>query len=308
MDLEEDFYNSISLSPEDDSLKQKYLAKFGSCISSEGQNLLVEKDVAIVEGLDCTKPFEGIEFFFKNNKLCSRSVQFFPSKKVFAVENRHIPVTLSENWKHIETPETLLFYDSTAKFEEMSGINGEILKKNKFGLYLDASGKAVYPEFVYSNGNWEKVLPLRELFDFSIKGDGAFEINLISEKYLSFSQKELLGQLELKAASSELLTENHGVLKIKGTGLKGVKFPKFEYSGDRENDYGIYKISLFSPELQQKAAIVSKSSSYELEIVFSTGKLEANLVIFSKKLASEDAAKIQALINREIPAFFIEKK
>lgn len=304
-DLEEDLYKSITLSPEDNFLKQKYLAKFGTCISEEGQNLLVEKDVAVVEELDCTNPLEGSEFFFRNKKLCSRSVRFFPSKKVFAVENRHIPVTLPENWKHIETPETLLFYDSTAKFEEMSGITGEILKKNVFGLYLNSSGKAVYPEFVHSNGNWEKVLPLRELFEFDAKGNGSFEINLISEKYSSFSQKELFSQLELKATMPELSAENQGILTIKGTALKGVKIPKFEYSGGNGSDYGRYEIVLKDENLRQNREIKLNSAEYELKISVSGGVFQAKLEIFAKKLDPSEAAKIQSVINREIPSFFV---
>jgi len=303
-DSEEDLYKSVVLSPEDSFLKQKYLAKFSICISNEGLNLLIEKDVAIVEELDCAKPSEGTEFFFRDKKLCSRLVHFFPSKKVFALENRHIPVTLPENWKHIETPETILFYDSTAKFEEMSGITGEILKKNEFGLYLNSSGKAVYPEFVHSNGNWEKVLPLRELFEFDAKGDGSFEINLISEKYSSFSQKELFGQLELKATAPELSAENPGVLKIKGTALKGVKIPKFEYLGGN-SDYGRYEIVLKDENLRQNREIKLNSAEYELKISVSDGVLRAKLEIFTKKLDPTEAAKIQSVINREIPSFFV---
>ena len=84
-DSEEDFYKSILISPEDISLKQKYLTKFGGCIADEGANLVLEKDLAIVEELNCAITLEGVEFFFRNKKLCSRSVSFFPSKKVFNV-------------------------------------------------------------------------------------------------------------------------------------------------------------------------------------------------------------------------------
>ena len=304
-DSEEDFYKSVLISPEDISLKQKYLSKFGTCIQNEGQNLILEKDLAIVEELNCSAPLDGIEFFFRNKKLCSRSVSFFPSKKVFTVENRHGSVSLPENWRYIETSETVLFYDSAAKFEENSSISGEILKKNGFGLYLNASGKAVYPEFLYLNGNWEKVLPLKEFFGFSTKSGDSFEINLISVKYSGFSQKELFAQLELKSASAELSTENQGVLKITGKGLKGVKIPKFEYNSGKESDYGRYEIVLRDENLRQNRKIKLNSAEYELEISVSDGVFTVKLAIFTKKLNADEAAKIQSVINREIPSFFV---
>ena len=303
-DSDEDLYKSITLSPEDNFLKQKYLAKFGTCFSAEGQNLIVEKDLAIVEELNCTTPLEGIEFFFRNKKLCSRSVRFFPSEKVFTVENRHIPVVLPENWKYIETQETLLFYDSTAKFEENSGISGEILKKNWFGLYLNAAGKAVYPEFVYDGGKWGRVMPLREFFGLFPKDDGGFEIVVISEKHSRFNQKELFALLELRAGSAELSAVDSASLKIAGKGLKGVKFPKFEYSPDNESDFGTYEI-VFKDEKRQNREINLNSAEYEMKISVSDGFFRAKLTISAKKLSDGEAAKIQSVINREIPSFFV---
>ena len=306
-DPEENLYKSVALNSDDITLRRNYLKKYGECITEEGIRVIEEKDVAIVEELDCRDPLEGIEFFFRNKKLCSRSVRFFPSKKVFAIKKKGKVSSLPENWRYIETPETLLFYDSAAKFAENSDIEGNILEKNESGLYLDSSGKAVYPEFIYSNGTWEKVLPLREFFGFSAEGKN-FAITIISEKHSGFSQKELFDLLGLKAESAELPAKNQAVLKIKGSGLKGVKIPKFEYAEDSTCDYGRYEIVLKEENLKQMKEIKLGGAEYELEISVSDGVFKAVLSVFTKKLSSSEAAKIQSVINREIPSFFVEKK
>lgn len=305
-DSEEDFYKSILISPEDISLKQKYLTKFGACIANEGVGIVPEKDLAVVEELNCTNPLEGVEFFFRNSRLCSRSVRFFPSKKVFTVENRHIPVILPENWQHVETAETLLFYDKSTVFQEKSDINGDVLSKNGFGLYLNSAGRAVYPEFVYSEGKWEKVLPLREFFGLFPKDDGSFDIVVISEKHSRFSQKELFALLELRSDSAGLSAIDSGSMKISGKGLKGVKFPKFEYSSGNESDFGTYEIIFKDENLRQNREINLNSAEYEMKISVSDGVFRAKLTIFAKKLSEGEAAKIQSVINREIPSFFVQ--
>ena len=306
-EADEELYKSIVSNSGDISVRRQYLKKFGQCVSTEGLNIIEEKDVVAVEGLDCLNPLEGIEFFFKNKKLCSRSVQFFPSKKVFTVKKRTSAINLPENWQSIETAETLLFYDKNAEFHEKSDINGEVLEKNEFGLYLNSSGKAVYPEFLYSDGKWGRVLPLREFFGLFPKDDGGFEIVVISEKHLSFTQKELFALLELRADAAELSSVDSASLKIAGKGLKGVKFPKFEYLPEKESDFGIYEIVFKDENLRQNKEINLKSEEYEMKISVSDAVFRAKLTIFVKKLDSVEAAKIQSVINREIPAFFIEK-
>ena len=306
-ETDEDLYKLVVSNSGDISVRRQYLKKYGQCISEEGLNITEEKGVVTLEWLDCSKPLEGIEFFFKNKKLCSRSVQFFPSKKVFTVENRHRKITLPENWRYIETAETLLFFDKNAEFQEKSDITGDVLKKNGFGLYLNSSGKAAYPEFLYSDGNWSRVLPLREFFGLFPKDDGSFEIVVISEKHSHFTQKELFALLELRADSAELSAVDSASLKIAGKGLKGVKFPKFEYSTEKEGDFGTYEIVFKDENLRQNKEIDLKNEEYEMKISVSDSVFRAKLTIFAKKLNPVEAAKIQSVINREIPAFFVEK-
>ena len=307
LDSEEELYRSIALHSSDISVRRHYLKKFGSCISSEGVNIIEERNIVIVEELNCANQLEGIEFFFKNKKLCSRSVTFFPSKKVFTIKKRMSVITLPENWRHIETAETTLFYDSTAKFEENSDTTGQILVKNDEGVFTNHLGKVVHPEFIYSNGNWEKVFPLRELFYLKLSKDDTFEVKIVTENQLPYEKRELFELLDIKADTAEEPFFAPSSCTLKGRGLKGIRIPKTEYITDKESDYGTYKISLLYPELQKKEAVTARTASYELQILFSDGKLEAYLTIFARKLAPEDAVKIRAVINREIPAFFIEK-
>lgn len=305
-DNEENLYKSAALHSDDISVRRSYLKKFGQCITEEGIKIIEERNVAIVEELDCENPLEGGEFFFRDKKLCSRSVTFFPSKKVFALKKKGGKVSLPGNWRYIETPETLLFYDSAAEFEENSDIFGQILTKSGEGVFTDHLGKPVHPEFIYTNGNWEKVYPLRELFYLNVAEDKTFEVKIITENQLPYEKKELFELLGLKAEKAETPFFAPSSVSLKGNGLKGIRIPKTEYISDRESDHGTYRISLFYPGLQQKAPVVSKSGNYELEIVFSTGKLEALLTVFTKKLAAEDVLNIRGVINREIPSFFTD--
>jgi hypothetical protein len=305
-DTEEELYKSITLNCDDISVRRRYLQKYGPCISEEGIDIIEEKNVVVVEELDCTNQLEGIEFFFRNKKLCSRSVTFFPSKKVFVLKNKGKVRSVPENWRHIDTQETMLFYDSTAKFEEMSDTTGQILAKNDDGVFTNRLGKVVHPEFIYSNGSWEKVFPLRELFYLKINRNDSFEVRIITENSLPAEKKELFELLDIKVDAAEEPVFAPSSCSVKGKGLKGIRIPKTDYVTDTESEQGTYKISLFYPELQKKEAVRSKTENYELEILFSDGKFEAALTVFAKKLTPEEVLNIRALLNREIPAFFVQ--
>ncbi|MBO7127548.1 hypothetical protein J6W78_08405 [bacterium] len=302
----EELYKSIILHSDDISVRRQYLKKFGSCISEEGINIIEEKNIVIVEELDCTNPLDGIEFFFRNKKLCSRSVTFFPSKKVFTAKKKTVQISLPENWKHIETAETTLFYDSTAKFEENSDTTGQILAKSGDGIFTNHLGKVIHPEFIYAKGNWEKVFPLRELFSLKINKDNSFDVKIITENRLPYEKKELFELLDIKADSTKEPSFAPSSCTVKGKDLKGIRIPKTEYLADKESDHGTYKISLHYPDLQKKEAVTAKTENYELNIIFSDGSLEATLTVFVKKLTPEEALNIRAAINREIPAFFVQ--
>ena len=306
-DSGEELYKSVALHSDDISVRRNYLKKYGPCITEEGLNIIEERNISIVEELDCSDPLEGIEFFFRNKKLCSRSVTFFPSKKVFTLKKRGEVRSLPENWRHIETPEMLLFYDSTAKFEENSDTTGQILTKSGDGIFTNHLGKPVHPEFVYTKGKWAKVYPLRELFRLNVAKDNSFEVKMITENRLPYDKKEFFELLGIKADAAEEPFFAPSSVSLKGKGLKGIRIPKTEYVSDRENDFGTYIISLFYPDLPQKTSVLSKNGDYELKIIFSEGNVEALLTVFTKKLTPEDAAKITAVINREIPAFFVQE-
>ena len=305
-DNEEDLYKSVALHSDDISVRRNYLKKYGQCITQEGINIIEERNVVIIEELDCSNPLDAVEFFFRNKKLCSRSVTFYPSKKVFTAKKKTSAVNLPENWRYVETAETMLFYDSTAKFEENSDATGQILTKSGEGIFTNHFGKVIHPEFIYSKGNWEKVFPLRELFSLKISKDSTFEVKIITENQLPYEKKELFELLGIKADSTDEPFFAPSSCTIKGKSLKGIRIPKTEYVTDREDDHGTYRISLFYPDLPQKTSVISKNGDYELKIIFSEGNVEATLIVFSKKLTHEDASKIIAVLNREIPAFFVQ--
>ena len=68
-DSGEELYKSVALHSDDISVRRNYLKKYGHCITEEGLNIIEERNISIVEELDCSDPLEGIEFFFRNKKL-----------------------------------------------------------------------------------------------------------------------------------------------------------------------------------------------------------------------------------------------
>lgn len=306
LESDENLYKSVLLRSGDFSVKEEYLKKYGLCISEEGQTLVESRGVPVIEELDCSDPQSGEELFFRNGKLCARSVRFFPSKKVFSIEKKASAVSMPDNWKSIENGGNILFYSVSGSFAEGQNINGEILTKNDSGGFTDSIGKPVYPEFVFSGGKWEKVFPLRESFELTVK-DGNFSIRIISESPLPYEKKELLEIIGIRAAEINVVTPAPCRYEISGKDLKGVQFPRLEMIPE-SSDHGIYRISLAYSGLEPKPQTVLETSSYRLGITASAGKLESQLTVFAKKLSKEDIVKIQSVISHEIPSFFVEKK
>ncbi|MGI6393928.1 MAG: hypothetical protein ACOX2F_04235 [bacterium] len=307
----EDFYQEILISPNDPKVKRKYLEKFGKCFESEGINLFEVKNVPIVEILDCSPPFKklGAELFFnKNRKLCSKSVMLFPSKKVFLINEFGAVLSVAENWKTITTGETVLFYDTTASFEEGSDPDGRKLNKNSFGVYTNHMGKPEYPFFIYESGEWKTLFPLRELFELIISDDNSFEISMITESPVSYDSARFIETSGLKASEIEVNTPSPNSYFVKGKSLKGVRIPKLIPVKTTSGFHGTYIVRILHKALKKGKPIEIKEKNYSLTISQKKGKTEFVLILKQKSLSSEELHKIQAIFQKQIPSFYVIKE
>lgn len=305
--IEESLYKEILFSANDHKVKRKYLQKFGQCITSEGITFTQIKNVPALEILDCSAPLKrnGSEIFFSKGMLCSKSVYFFPSRKVFTV-NETAGVILSDSeWKMIDNGGTQLFYHTGTVFRESTDPAGRELVKNATGNFVDKLGKPSHPEFIYESGEWKKVFPLRELFELKVNKDRSFEIMMITESPVSYEPAKLVETTGLKAVTVNIETPVPNNYLITGKEITGVRIPKLVFAKTGENYHGKYIIRLSYSGIPKKGKVVVSEKNYEITINRSEGGMEFILTILTRKLGNEDMTRIKAIINREIPSFYV---
>jgi hypothetical protein len=309
--IEENFYKEILLSSNDLKVKRIYLEKFGHCFHTTGINLIEIKNVPVLEILDCEKPLKrpgGDVFFTKEGKLCSRSVMFFPSRKVFTINEQLQVSSALEHWKTVDNGGTMLFSDSRVSFEESTDPAGRKLKKNEMEYYTDQMGKPEHPQFIYESGDWKTVFPLREMFDLSINDDRSFQINMITESPVSYEPEKLIETTGLKASGINIETPVPNNYFIRGKNIKGVRIPRLVPSSSDESYHGTYIIRISHSAINSKISVSIMEKNYSLSITNSAGKIEFILTVKQKKLTSEELTKILAVLQKQIPSFYIVKE
>lgn len=307
--IEEDLYKEMLFSSNDFKVKRKYLQKFGHCMTSEGISFTEIKNIPVIEILDCSSPLKrnGSEVFFSEGKLCSRFVSFFPSRKVFTInENKKIFINNGSLWKTLENGGVILFYHSETVFTENTDPAGRELKKNDSSNYVDKLGRPAYPQFVYESGIWRQVSPLKELFELKINDDKSFEIKMITESPISYEPAKLVQTTGLKAGTVNIETPVPNNYLITGKEIKGVRIPKLFSTGSSESCHGTYIIRLSFPGIAKKKPIRISEKSYEITIDYSDTGMEFVLAVSRLILSKQDLTKIKAVINREIPSFYID--
>ncbi len=308
--VEESLYKEILLSSSDFKVKRKYLEKFGHCFQKTGINLIEIKNVPVLEILDCDKPLKrpGSDVFFsKEGVLCSRSVMFFPSRKVFTINESGQVLSLSSQWKTINNGETLLFYNSGASFEESADPSGRKLRKSGNETYTDQMGKPEHPQFIYESGDWKTVYPLREMFDLSINDDRSFQINMITESPVSYEPEKLIETTGLKASAINIETPVPSNYFISGKKIKGVRIPRLVPVNSDEGYHGTYVIRITHSAINSKISVSISEKNYSISALNSAGKSEFILTVKQKKLTSEELTKILAVLQKQIPSFYIVK-
>ena len=309
LNSEETLYKDILMSSKDTSVKLRYLRKFGSCIVSEGITLTEVRNIPVIETLDCSEPLrdKGLEVFFNNGRLCSKSVQFFPSSSVFTINNALPVASVSEKWSYIKGGGITLFFNNTAVFSPLQDPEGRILTKKSVSFFTDSLGKPAYPYFIYESGTWKSVYPLRELFELNTKPDGTFAIKIISDSSIPSERERLIEITGLKASGIVVETPLPSTYFIKGTDLKGVRIPFLSLSNNGEGFHGTYIFRLSYDGLDKKPAVLTDDPDYSINIKSSAGSKELVLTVMTKNISKEKIGRILAFINREIPSFHITK-
>lgn len=308
--IEESLYKEILLSSSDFKVKRKYLEKFGHCFQKTGINMLEIKNVPVLEILDCEKPLKrpGSDVFFsKEGILCSRSAMFFPSRKVFTINEQIKVLSVAEHWKTVNNAGTLLFFDSRVSFEKNTDPAGRKLSKNSTGSFTDHLGKPEHPQFIYETDEWKSVFPLREMFDLRINDDRSFQINMITESAVSYEPEKLIETTGLKASEIKIETPVPSSYFISGKNLKGVRIPRLISTNPDESCHGTYIIRISHQAVNPAKPVIIDESAYSLSAGSSKGLIECTLTIKQKKLKPDELTRILAVIQKQIPSFYIVK-
>jgi len=303
-------YKNILLSSKDTKTKLKYLEKFGKCINTPGVSVFDIKGIPVVEKLECGKVRKksGMEFFLKNSELCGRSVEFFPSRKVFQISRSGESASLSKNWKQIIGDKELLIYDSSAQFKEGQDPNDRILKKDKDGSYTNSIGKMIHPSFVFENGTWASVTPLRELFDLKVSKDGQFTINIVTESVLPFDHKKIVATIGLKADSAKTITPAPSRYIITGKNLKAIRIPSLNGKVGKSGFNGRYTIKLSFPKLEKAPGKTFSKDNYNINVSSTELSMTIDLLVKSTTLSKDEIKKIRSIMDSVTPLFHAQEK
>lgn len=309
LNSDETLYKEILLSSKDSSVKLKYLHKFGSCIVSEGISLTEIRNIPVIEILDCEDPLneKGSEVFFNKGKLCSRSVQFFPSSNVFTVNIQLPIVSLNDKWKSVQSRDTVLFFNKSAEFSQFQDPEGRILNKKESGFFTDSIGKPAHPYFIHESGTWKPSYPLKEFFDLNVSPDGKFTVKMITESSIPYEREKLIETTGLKASDIIVETPIPSNYFIKGKNLKGIRIPFISISKSGESFHGTYIFRLSYKNIEKKLFIPVEDPDYSITIKYTEDSKELVLTVRSKDLSTDQINRIKAVINKEIPSFHITK-
>lgn len=302
---DQELYKTILLRSKDSKTKLKYLERFKNCSEKPGVSIFLINGIPVAERLQCGEVDKntGMEFFFKDNILCGRSVDFFPSSKVFVIDTEEKNIDLSGNWKYIEGNKKLLVYDSKAAFKEGQDSEDRILVKKTDGSYTNSIGKKMHPSFVFENGKWIQITPLRELFDLKVENSGIFAIEIVTESAIPFKKEELIGYIGLKAEVVEILTPTPSRYFIKGKNLKAVRIPSLNGKSEKKNFNGKYSISLSFPGIEIKQGKTFIEKNFEIITSSKNTTVTINLIIKSQTLTKDEIKNIRSILDNVTPFY-----
>lgn len=306
--LEDDFYNKIQLSSGDIHTREQYLRKYADELKTEGFLLKEERGTPILESYICGKYARdyGIFFFFKDKKLCSKGVSFFPGKKAVVVKKLPVNYTLTGKWTLQEGPEFSLIYRSDVEFKENSTDDGFEFTEKPDHMFLSNIGKPLFPKFVFRGKKWEQVLPLREMYSMKIDPQG-FIIEVFTDSEMPYDIEKLKKVLGVKAEKVTLDSTRPNSFILKGTGLLGAKIPFFQknYQSDEESR-GRYILRLNYPKKRKIEDVSLKFESSEINYKSGESGSFLEIIIRENRISDDELKKIVEFVTGKIPSFYIK--
>lgn len=248
----------------------------------------------------------GQEFFFSSDgQLCSHGVHFFPQKNAILLENISGDYTMDNNWKVIHNRDEVLFYRKDFEFSEYHIASGRVLSgKDAFGRYVDDLNRPVYPSFVYIEGKWRHVLPLREKFRLDVEKD-KFMMQIVSEQRLSLKKKEFLEITAFRAAEVSFDTTRPYLWVLSGKKLQGVTIPRLTIVDSKNIDITgtyIYELNYCASFPEENG--YEKMDNAEISWEISPESLLLEIKILSKSINNEEIEKITEIVNDKLPVFY----
>ena len=307
---DQDLYKTILLSAKDSKTKLRYLERFGKCINTQGVSIFSVNGIPVAERLECGnfKKKSGMELFFKDSVLCGRSVEFFPSRKVFLINGAVEKISLSGEWKFVEGEREFLIYDSKASFKEGQDANDRILKKDNNGSYTNSIGKMMHPSFIFENGKWTSVTPLRELFYLKVEPDGNFEIEIVTESAMPYSSKKLTDAIGLKAETVKTSTPAPSRYFIKGAKLKAIRMPSLNGKAGKNGFNGKYSFKFDFPGIKNIVSKTFSKKNFEIKVLMDGSALSVDVTVRSTTLTEDEIREIRSIMDSLIPLYHAKGK
>ncbi|HSA33469.1 MAG TPA: hypothetical protein P5077_07065 [bacterium] len=263
-------------------------------------------------GADAMRPGGQFYFFNKKKELCQRSVTYHPAAVAIRLPRTAAPVSTELPWRLVDGEESILLYDPGAKFGELSDEEGRVLVEDEYGVLFDATGAVAAPRFLFRNGSWGPVVPLRELFLLQVQADRSFSVEVRSAADLSGAAADIASFFGLSADRIVLRSPGPHRATITGGGFSDMRIPALVTDGTADR-FGRYRIEMRKSGPDRKGKKVRRA-----ELKFAAGAAVAEttpngsftleIAITRSAMKPEEEHKLRLFIQQNLPRSYAEEK
>lgn len=263
-------------------------------------------------GVDAMREGGHFYFFNKKKELCQRSVTYHPAASAIRLPRTAAPVSVEVPWLLIDGEESMLLYDPAAKFGEMQDEEGRALTEDEYGVLFDAAGAIAAPRFLFRNGSWEPIVPLRELFFLQVQADRSFSVEVRSAADLSGATADIASFFGLTADRVVLRSPGPHRATMTGGGFSDIRIPMLVPDGTVDQ-FGRYRIEIRKSGPDRKG---KKMRRAELKLAAGiasaettpNGSFTLEITIKRAELKPEEEKKLRLFIQQNLPRSFAEEK
>ena len=263
-------------------------------------------------GLDAMR--EGGQFYFFNKKkeLCQRSVTYHPAAAAIRLPRTAAPVSVDLPWRIVDGEESVLLYDPAAPFAELSDEEGRALTEDEYGVLFDATGAIAAPRFLFRNGSWGPVVPLREFFFLQAQADCSFSVEVRSAADLSGAAADIASFFGLTADRVVLRAPGPHRATMTGGGFSDMRIPMLVPDGTADQ-FGRYRIEVrkSGPDRKGKKARRAElklSAGAAIAETTPNGSFTLEITIKRAELKTEEEKRLRLFIQQNLPRSYTEEK